>query len=741
MQITHLPSSLDKAPEQKKQFLLAYINKCIQGTGQLADGELAAALFYAQLAYDTVIKERKDTLKKAQYLIEELEKNWVTINGNHIWLGGDDQGKAQATGGVVATVARETKDNGGATVDVTGFQPKAGYAVSPYKGVETKISAAEFNQSHVESFMQEHQALLNKVDHYVGSWYNEEDGHIYLDVSVVKPEAADAVRIARSANQLAVFNLGDFTEIKADEYGKYEKNYKEEEDILKSQDGGREDHGSYSKSNPQENREEIAHSLKKIQTILQDIQKGWVTINGAHIFIGEGDTSLGSQHKAITNWEASHATATTESIFVFNPKTGEGKEIGQSSKDGVNITEEEFGMIKDNIYTHNHPGGHESLSQADVENAYRAQAKEVRVVSKTGVASMTFPHTSPATASIVANSIKYSLPQGERNSGIPQVISHSIWDRVAENLGTKYAFVPFKAVKKTTDLEKGWVTINGRHIFFPDGGDAAGKGGKGSIGGLTSAQVHDSILAHAKENPNVKNPEKLANDLTKKYEQAAVKKQTLDKIAAKVTAEIPGSTVAEATLKGFYKDGSFNPSRAIEKFNQAGDIKDLARNAILVNSAGDAEIAKGLLEKNGVIIEDGKNYFKNPTYLGYRGMNGNHVDANGIGEVQVHVPEVLYYKEPTAMTKPVFGEKLFNQVKAVADKNGLVAGEGHQIYETVRKVEDKAIAEGRSTTQQNGRVTFEWTPAEQAKIFPLVQQSSQGYTTALRLAEERANRK
>lgn len=221
-----------------------------------------------------------------------FSKEWVTINGNHVLIGEDAGGAAAARGAVAGAVAGNTKDNGGATVDVTGHQPKEGYAVSPYKGVETKIKAADFNQSHVEKFMQEHNQLLSKVDHYVGSWYNEGDGHIYLDVSVVKHDASAAVKIARSSNQLAIFNLGNFTEIKADEYGKYEKSTTEEENLSQHQNGSREDHSSYSKLNPQ-SKEEIIKSLQSLYTLLADFKKGWVTVNGEHMFFADPGESGG----------------------------------------------------------------------------------------------------------------------------------------------------------------------------------------------------------------------------------------------------------------------------------------------------------------------------------------------------------------------------------------------------------------------------------------------------------------
>lgn len=216
----------------------------------------------------------------SDFLKAELQKDWVTIDGRHVFIG--DGGQAAGERGRVAgEVAADTKQGGGATEDVTGFKPTSGFAVSPYKGAEMKVAASEFNQSHVEQFMKENQDKLNQVDHYVGAWYNKEDGNVYLDVSVVKSNPADAVRIATGANQLAIFNLSTFDEIPASDYGKYAKTTTEKEDFSKSESKSSQNNGGNTKTHPAKtaktkvavNKEELYKSVDKIHTILKKIQE------------------------------------------------------------------------------------------------------------------------------------------------------------------------------------------------------------------------------------------------------------------------------------------------------------------------------------------------------------------------------------------------------------------------------------------------------------------------------------
>lgn len=310
-----------------------------------------------------------------------------------------------------------------------------------------------------------------------------------------------------------------------------------------------------------------------------------------------------------------------------------------------------------------------------------------------------------------------------------------------------------KAILAVEELQKGWVTVNGQHMFFPDAGEGGGgrggggkgqggarspqvvhsqAGGAGNINGMDKQAVHDAILKQAQANPYVKDPEALAAKLTAEYGKAAVMKDALDKAATKVASQIPDARVITTPLKGFKNDGSFNPSRSIDKMNQEGTIRDLARNTIMVKSVADAHKAEELLTGHGVVVSPGKNYFNAPTELGYRGINANH--SSGTGEIQINVPQVVYFKEPPAVSRAILGNNTFHAVAAQAKQAGLPAGQGHALYEQYRNIENKAIVEGR-VSSENGIKQYRWTAAEKSTVTHVVDQSNRGYELAIGLAK------
>lgn len=78
-----------------------------------------------------------------------------------------------------------------------------------------------------------------------------------------------------------------------------------------------------------------------------------------------------------------------EKGFIFN---GEGKILwqGTGSKKEVNVPPEERHLLKDNIFSHNHPGNG-PLSPADIRNLWLYEMKEVRAATSHGVFSATSP--------------------------------------------------------------------------------------------------------------------------------------------------------------------------------------------------------------------------------------------------------------------------------------------------------------------------------------------------------------
>jgi hypothetical protein len=115
-------------------------------------------------------------------------------------------------------VVDATKEKGGITISQGGRTVTQGYAVSPYKDTETKIKAEEFSQQHVQDFTEKNSALLDQPGHKIGTWYNEKDGNVYLDVSVVKNDIVNSATIAKGASQIAIYDIEKGEEIPASKY-------------------------------------------------------------------------------------------------------------------------------------------------------------------------------------------------------------------------------------------------------------------------------------------------------------------------------------------------------------------------------------------------------------------------------------------------------------------------------------------------------------------------------------------
>ena len=104
------------------------------------------------------------------------------------------------------------KENGGITVDVwNGSRPSSGIVVAPFKETETTFSLNEFTDNDVKQYMEKFRPLLEVSGMHLGGWVS--DDTVYLDVSVVTEDEVTATALAQDGNQLATFNLGNFTQL------------------------------------------------------------------------------------------------------------------------------------------------------------------------------------------------------------------------------------------------------------------------------------------------------------------------------------------------------------------------------------------------------------------------------------------------------------------------------------------------------------------------------------------------
>ena len=98
--------------------------------------------------------------------------------------------------------------DGGFTMHpVTGEQPTTGFALSIHKGHERVIPLKDLTPAALVQYVKDNMQLAAQEGNYVGAWHNPADGNVYLDISRVVQNRAEAEQLGRDHNQLAIFDL------------------------------------------------------------------------------------------------------------------------------------------------------------------------------------------------------------------------------------------------------------------------------------------------------------------------------------------------------------------------------------------------------------------------------------------------------------------------------------------------------------------------------------------------------
>jgi hypothetical protein len=116
---------------------------------------------------------------------------------------------------IASLVTEAHSEFGGSAISQDGknLYGNKGFAVSPFKENERKVKDKAVANDQVTKYAKENWKLLRDQENFVGTWYNEDDGNTYLDVSIFRENYDDAVNIAKKHNQLAIFNLETGEEI------------------------------------------------------------------------------------------------------------------------------------------------------------------------------------------------------------------------------------------------------------------------------------------------------------------------------------------------------------------------------------------------------------------------------------------------------------------------------------------------------------------------------------------------
>ena len=129
-------------------------------------------------------------------------------------------------------ILREMTERGGFTIDVpTGKKPSKGWSVA-VAGHEDHRPAARMTESWVRKYRQENNDAFSRDRAKWGGWVETPEGRPsegYFDVAVVHESFADAVKLARSSNQIAIFNLETFEEVAMSDKGRIAELLEEEQ--------------------------------------------------------------------------------------------------------------------------------------------------------------------------------------------------------------------------------------------------------------------------------------------------------------------------------------------------------------------------------------------------------------------------------------------------------------------------------------------------------------------------------
>lgn len=114
--------------------------------------------------------------------------------------------RGQFGGSAGTKLTRALAEQGGFTYHpVTGTSPTDGFMVSPYKSRERVLELKDASAKALVKYINRNADLLSKEDHYLGGWVD--GGKVYLDISVRRETAGQALALAREHGQLAIFDL------------------------------------------------------------------------------------------------------------------------------------------------------------------------------------------------------------------------------------------------------------------------------------------------------------------------------------------------------------------------------------------------------------------------------------------------------------------------------------------------------------------------------------------------------
>ena len=107
----------------------------------------------------------------------------------------------------------------GFTIDPVTMEPvSSGFVVAPLKEAEI-IVGDTLPEEVMLGYIEDNKDIARAVNKpvYLGGWFDEDSQQYFLDNTLIVPTAEEALYIAEAADQLAIFNLNNFEEIRTNE--------------------------------------------------------------------------------------------------------------------------------------------------------------------------------------------------------------------------------------------------------------------------------------------------------------------------------------------------------------------------------------------------------------------------------------------------------------------------------------------------------------------------------------------
>lgn len=123
----------------------------------------------------------------------------------------------KAPDGLAEVLKQQIKDNPeGFTMSLDGTDtPLSGFAFAPLKQTEIVLDTNEISDELINKLVSDIQSLMQSTDRdvYAGGWFDPITNKYYLDASFIFDNKEDALYAAAAADQLAIFDLGEFQDV------------------------------------------------------------------------------------------------------------------------------------------------------------------------------------------------------------------------------------------------------------------------------------------------------------------------------------------------------------------------------------------------------------------------------------------------------------------------------------------------------------------------------------------------